>query len=80
MPRNEYEARGVTCLECKGMRTKDRPDLAEVGTGACHLRGPVVFVSLEMARNCWEFVPAAPEKVEMRREWLKTLPERWPPR
>jgi hypothetical protein len=80
MPPTEYEARGVTCLECKGMRTKERPDLAEIGIGACHLRTPVVFVSIEMARNCWEFIPATPEKVAIRRAWINSLPDRWPQR
>lgn len=62
MQRLEFEARGVTCLECKGLDLTTHPDHAQRRAGKCLPSGPDdaarVFVRIHMARNCWYFVPA----------------------
>lgn len=64
------EARGVRCLECKGLSDlKADLDLSATGFGKCAV--PVAhFVSFAMARNCLHF-EAAPDQVAAARDrWV----------
>lgn len=74
MPPNKLEARGVRCIECKHLDMKERPDLAQLGSGRCLAATPVIFVGFEMARNCWPFDPLPPDVVAARDSRLHNLP------
>lgn len=60
------EARGVRCLDCRGVDLQKFPDTARNGFGWCTLHAVPHFVSVTMARNCMEFDAAPADAVKER--------------
>lgn len=73
----KIESRGITCLACRFLDLKGMPEHAKTGFGQCTVAEPVHFVSVQMARNCKLFEPAAPDLVEARDTWAAKLPLFW---
>jgi hypothetical protein len=70
----KIESRGVTCLECAGLDLKKYEEQAKNGFGWCAAAELPHFVSVRMARNCFDFAPAAPDVVEKRQRWADKMP------
>lgn len=70
----KIEARGIRCLDCSGLDLQHTPEAAKVGFGWCKLAQVPHYVSVAMARNCIDFVPADAEVVAKRDAWADRLP------
>lgn len=70
----KLETRGIRCLDCTGLDLKGDPAAAKRGMGRCLRADSVIFVSVEMARNCLPFEPAPAEIVTARDAWAARLP------